>query len=79
MATRAAMDRASDFLLSGDTHRASDAAWEAFRLARDQRSHPLVSDTWVFLPDTLASDPDAALSIERKRGGHRQVHRRPDG
>jgi len=58
------MDRASELLQAGDTRGAAEAAEVAFRTARAQRSHHLVSGTWVFLLDTQAADPDATLSMD---------------
>ena len=62
--TQAAISRASQLLLVGEARGAVEAATEAFRLARAQRSHHLVSDTWLFLLETQAADPDAVLTIE---------------
>ncbi len=56
------MQRASEYLVAGDTLRAADAARDAFGAARAQRSHQLLSDAWTFLLDVLAADPDALLS-----------------
>ena len=65
--TQAAISRASELLRVGDTGGAAAAASEAFSVARAQRSHQLVSDTWLFLLDTLAADPDAILTMEYRR------------
>ena len=64
VATQEAISRASELLRVGDTRGAAEAAFEAFGTARAQRSHQLVSDTWLFLLDTLVADPDAASTIE---------------
>ncbi len=64
IATQEAMSRASELLRVNDTRGAAEAAFDAFGTARTQRSHQLVSATWLFLLDTLAADPDAVLAIE---------------
>jgi hypothetical protein len=58
------MDRASELLLAGDTRGAAEAAEVAFSTARAQRSHHLVTGTWIFLLDTRAADPEATLSMD---------------
>jgi hypothetical protein len=58
------MRRASDQLAVGDSHLAVESAVLAFQTARTQRSHGLVSSTWMFLLDTMAADPDAPLSTD---------------
>ena len=61
---RSAMQKASEALLAGDTQQAANAALEVFHVARAQRSDQLVSDTWLFLLDTLAADPDSIHTVD---------------
>jgi hypothetical protein len=53
------MVSARDLIASGDLAGAADRARGAFRTARAQRSHQLVSEAWIGLIETLAADPDS--------------------
>jgi hypothetical protein len=61
---RSEIDAARARLTDGDLKGAADAARQAFKVARSQRSHQLISEAWVSLLETLAADPENDLTTE---------------